>query len=406
MRWTSRVAGYVEISVHGTNPERVLNMALSRGLSIWDIRINDDRHYQLKVSLGGYKALRLLVRSSACKVKIIRKKGLPFLIMRAKRRKVLVLGTFFFCIALYILSSFVWFVEVVGNEQVSAEIILAKAEEQGIKKGVPIARLEKNKITEELLSEIPELSWVGIQVQGTKIVIEVAEKTFRSHEEQNMPGNLIAREEGRIEELLVLKGMPQVQEGALVKKGQVLILGIVYPQLEISETGEISPAGEPQIVRAKGLIRARVIRSNIEKCAFQEKLIWDTGIEKSVVIIKFFGKEIYLKGTEEIPFSNYRLVRQVRPLFVYKGRNLFGPVELISIIYKEQIQEIRDWGIEGAYQEAARRAQELLWSQLPLDYKVISQSFEPVSVEENGVVAVKYVLETVEDIGMYQQFVP
>ena len=404
MKWTSGVSGYVEISLWGTNPERVLNMALSRGISIWDIHLTEDKHYQLKVSLGGYKALRLLVRSSSCKVKIIRKKGLPFFLMRAKKRKVLVLGTFFFCLALYVLSSFVWFVEVKGNELVSTEIILAKAEEHGLRKGVYLASVEKNKIAERLLIELTQLSWVGIEAQGTKIVIEVAEKTFRSTDEENMPGNLIAREDGIIEELLVLKGNPQIQEGNQVRKGQVLILGLVYPEIIISETGELSPSGDPQIVRAKGVVRARVRRTNVEKCALQERLIWDTGIEKSVIILKFRDKEIYLKGTEEIPFSNFRMVRQVKPLFVYKGRNLLGPVELISIIYKEQICEIRDWGIEGAYQEAARRTQDFVWSQLPADYKIISQSFEPVSVEETGVVAVKYVLETIEDIGMYQKY--
>ncbi|MGI6144690.1 MAG: sporulation protein YqfD [Clostridia bacterium] len=404
MKWTSGISGYVEISLWGTNPERVINMALSRGISIWDIRLAEDKHYQLKVSLGGYKALRLLVRSSSCKVKIIKKKGMPFFLMRAKRRKVLVLGTFFFCLALYLLSSFVWIIEVKGNELVSTELILAKAEEYGLKKGVHLASFEKNKIAEKLLSEFTQLAWVGIEVQGTKIVIEVAEKTFPSTDEENMPGNLIAREDGIIEELLVLKGSPQVQEGDRVKKGQVLILGLVYPEIIISETGELCPSGEPQIVRAKGVVRARVRRSNVEKCALREKLIWDTGIEKSVVVLKFRDKEIYLKGTKEIPFSNYRMVRQAKPLFVYKGRNLLGPVELISVVYKEQICEIRDWGIEGAYQEAARRTQDFLWSQLPADYKIISQSFEPVTVKEKGVVAVRYVLETIEDIGIYQQY--
>lgn len=402
MKWTSGISGYVEISISGINPERVLNMALSRGLSIWDIRIIDNHHYQLKVSLGGYKALRLLVKNSSCKIKIIRKKGLPFLYMRAKRRKVLVLGTFFFIIALYMMSSFVWFVEIVGNEQIPTEMIKAKAGELGIKIGAPLASFEKNKVAEELLLEIPELSWVGIQIQGTKIVIEVAEKTFRSLGDENIPGSLIARENGRIAELLVLKGIPLVEEGDWVKKGQVLILGVVYPEITISETGEISPAGEPQIVRAKGLVRARVIRDKVEKCSLQEKKLYDTGTEKHVLILKLRDKEIYLKGTEEQPFANYRMVRHVKPLFVYKGRNLLGPVELISIIYKEQICEILNWGLEGAYQEAARRAQDLLLAQLPKDFEVISQRFEPVLVDEEGVVAVKYVLETVEDIGTYQ----
>ncbi|MGI6588809.1 MAG: sporulation protein YqfD [Peptococcia bacterium] len=406
MKWTSGLSGYVEISLWGKNPERVLNMALSRGISIWDIRLKEDRHYQLKVSLGGYKAFRLLVRRSSCKVKIIKKRGLPFFLMRAKRRKVLVFGTFFFCLALYILSSFVWFVEVIGNEQVSTEVIMGKAQEHGLKQGVPKASFQKNKLAEKLLLEITELSWVGIHEHGTKIIIEVAEKTLLPPDEENKPADLLARVGGEIEELLILKGIPLVQEGDWVKKGQVLILGIVYPEINISETGEISPAGEPQIVRAKGLVRARVFRSYVGECPFRENIVWDTGKEKKIVLLRFKGKEIYLKGTEENPFQKYRLVRQVKPLFVFKGRNLFGPVELISVVYKEQICEIREWGIEGAYQEAARRAQDLLWAELPAHYKVISQRIEPLLGQEKGVVEVRYVLETIEEIGTYQKDVP
>jgi similar to stage IV sporulation protein len=394
MKWTAGLSGYVEISLWGINPERVLNMALSRGISIWDIRLQEEKHYQLKVSLGGYKALRLLVRRSSCKVKIIRKKGLPFFLMWAKRRKVLVFGTFFFCLVLYILSSFVWFVEVSGNEQVSTSVILKKAQDYGLKRGVPKASFQKNRLAEKLLWEIEELAWVGIHVQGTRIMIEVAEKTLLPSDEENSSADLIARIEGEIEELLVFKGIPQVQEGDQVKKGQVLILG-----------GEVSPAGEAQIIRAKGLIRARVLRSYIEKCPLQEKIIKDTGREKNVVLLSFKDKEIYLKGTKENPFNSYRLVRQVKPLSVFKGRNLFGSVELISIVYQEQLCELQHWGIEGAYQEAARRAQGVLWAELPLDYKVISQRFEPLSVREKGVVAVRYVLETIEDIGTYRKYV-
>ncbi|MDD2432151.1 MAG: sporulation protein YqfD [Clostridia bacterium] len=402
MKWTSGLSGYVEISLWGKNPERILNMALSRGISIWDVRLQEDKHYQLKVSLGGYKAFRLLVRRSACKVKIRQKRGLPFFLMRAKKRKVLVLGTFFFCLALYVLSSFVWFIEVIGNEKVAAELILEKAAEHGLEKGVPQASFEKNKLAEKLLLEITELSWVGIHGQGTKIIIEVAEKTLLPSDEENKPADLIARVGGKIEELLVLKGIPVVKEGAQVRKGQTLILGLVYPEINISETGEISPAGEAQIVRAKGLVRAQVLRSNVGTCPLQEKIVWDTGAEKRTVFLRFKDKEIYLKGTGENPFVKYRLVRQAKPLFVFKDRNLFGPVELVSIIYKEQICEIREWGIEGAYQEAARRAQDLVWVEVPGQHKVISQRIEPLTEREKGVVVVRYILETIEEIGTYR----
>lgn len=401
MKWTSGISGYVEISLWGVRPEKVINMALSRGITIWDIRHEGQDKYRLKVSLGGYKALRALIRRSSCRVKLLRKKGLPFYLMRAKRRKVLVLGTFFFCLTLYFLSSFVWFVEVTGNKLVSTETILAKSTELGLKRGVPKAAFNRNELASRLLLQIPELSWVGVHAQGTKIIIEVAEKTLPPEDGENIPADLVARLDGIIEELLVLTGTPIVQEGDKVKKGQVLIAGFVYPQIIVSEEGQISPGGEPRPVRAKGVIRARVVRSCIEQCPMREEIKKDTGAAAKIILLKLFGKEVYLRGTGETPFTHFRSIRQVKPLLDMRGRNLQGTVELITIIYMEQTCEVLEWGIEGAYQEATRRAHALLERDLPQDCKIVERKTEPLPAQNNGMVAIRYILETVENIGVY-----
>lgn len=401
MRWTAGISGYAEILLRGVRPERVLNMALSRGITIWDIRHEGQDQYRLKVSLGGYKALRALIRRSSCRVKLLRKKGLPFYLMRAKRRKVLVFGTFFFCLALYFLSSFVWFVEVTGNKLVPTETILAKSAEFGLARGVPKAAFNRNELAARLLLQIPELSWVGIHAQGTKIIIEVAEKTLLPEDGENIPADLVARLDGVIEELLVLTGTPLVQEGDRVQKGQVLIAGYVYPQIIVSEDGQISPGGEPRAVRAKGVVRARVVRACLEQCPMREEIKKDTGAEEKVILLKLLGKEVYLQGKGESPFAHYRSIRQVKPLLDIRGRNLQGTVELITIIYKEQTCEVLEWGIEGAYQEAARRAHALLERDLPQDCKIIERKIEPLPGQKTGMVAIRYLLETVENIGIY-----
>ena len=141
-------------------------------------------------------------------------------------------------------------------------------------------------MAEKLLGEIPQLSWVGIHEQGTKIIIEVAEKTLPPSNNENTPANLIARTEGEIVELLVLQGTPLVEEGARVRAGQILILGLIYPEVSIGETGEISPAGEPRAVRAKGLVRARVFREASVFCSLKEKLTADTRRKKAALYLK------------------------------------------------------------------------------------------------------------------------
>ncbi|MDD2401207.1 MAG: sporulation protein YqfD [Clostridia bacterium] len=402
MKWIVKVTGYLEVILNGNNPERVINMALSRGIHIWDIKQTGEKCYKLKVSIGGYKALRYLIRRSSCKAKIVAKRGMPFLLMRAQRRKLLVVGAFLFCIIIYILGSFIWFIEITGNEKISTNIILSKVQEYGLKRGVPKASLKSKVIKEKLLLEIPELSWVGVHIQGTKIIIEVAEKTLMLDSDKNKPADLIACLDGEIEELLVLTGTSLVKEGDKVKKGQTLIAGLFYSHVKILENGTIVPDGEAQKVRARGLVRARVIRNIIAECPVIEKTIRDTGVGSSVVLIKVMGKEIYLKGKPKVPYKNYREICHVKQLFNIKGRIIKCPVELITVIYKEQTCKINNWKIEGAYKEAIRRAKKKITNTLPTDCRIISQKYEPISNKEKELVVVKYILETIENIGTYK----
>ncbi len=403
MKWTSGLTGYVEIFLWGSNPEKVINMALSRGITIWDIRTQEKNHYRLKVSLGGYKALRILTRRSACKVKILKKNGAPFFLMRAKRRKFLVCGTLFFCMTLYILGSFVWFVDVTGNEKVAGETIMLKARELGLKIGVPKASINKNEMENKLRLEIPELSWVGLQIQGTKVIIEVAEKTLLSPEDLHQPADLIAGMDGVVEEMLIFTGTAQVQEGDQVQKGQILISRLVYPRMLLAEDGRMLPDGAPEEVKSRGIIRARVVRRQADRCPLVEQICRDTGQESQAIIIKFKGKEIYLRGSETPPFPNYRMIRQVKPLFTLQGRNTCEPVELITITYLEQMHETHNWQIEGAYREAARRAKTTLQAGLPADCRIVSEKFEPIPEKDDRFVAVQCELVTIENIGVYAE---
>ena len=51
MDWQLGVKGYLEISLTGTNPERVINMAMSRGINVWDIRHDAQGRLRCKICL-------------------------------------------------------------------------------------------------------------------------------------------------------------------------------------------------------------------------------------------------------------------------------------------------------------------------------------------------------------------
>lgn len=402
MNWYSALTGYLVIKLWGGNPEKVINMAMNRGIHVWDIIQVEEGFFLLKIRIKAYKALRLLARRSACHVKITGKHGLPFLLARASKRKVLVLGILFFSLMMYVLSSFVWFIEVEGNKKISSEAILEKAEASGLKIGRPISGINKQTIADELLSQLPGLAWATIHIQGTRVIVEVAEKTLLPENDENIPADLIATENGRVRELLVLEGTAQVKEGDLVQKGQILISGLVYPEIQINQDGSITPGGEPQRVRAKGLVRAEVKRNAIGECRLIEDKFTDTGNQCTVLFLRCKGKEVIIKGPKTLPYKHYRQLVETNTLF--EGRNPGLTVELITVIYLEQRYEQLNWGLEGAYQEAARRAKSQLLAQLPADYRIIAENYEPVTSEDSGLIKSRCFLETIEDIGGYRPF--
>ncbi len=400
MDWQRGVTGCLEIVLSGESPERVINMAMSRGIYIWDIQRTKEGNFLLKIRVGGYKALRHLVRRSSCRMKIVKKKGLFFYLLRAKKRKVLVTGLLFFCIVLYILSSFVWFIEISGNKKVETQRIEQTLEVHGLKVGVLKSGFDSEIIKDKLLRDIPELAWAGIRVQGTKVIIEVAEKTLVPADEETKPADIIARVGGKVEEVLVLTGTPFIKVGDIVEKGQTLIGGLVYPQIQINEDGSITPAGTPEQIRARALVRARILRSRTGECYIREEKDLDTGAETKVTFIRFRGQDIIIRGPKTVPYERYRLVSHVKNLSV--GRIPGWSVELFTVVYLEQKHEVYDWGLAGAYQEAVARAKNDLFRELPADYRIILEEHEPLLSKKADLVRVQYVLETVENIVAYR----
>lgn len=400
MRWDAAVSGYLDICMWGKDPERVINMALVRGIQIWDIQQQENGRYLFKVRLGGYKALRHLVKRCDCRIKIAGKKGAPFFLMRAGRRRVLIAGMLFFFAALYFLSSFVWFVEVKGNLKIETELIIKALDEHGLKRGVPISGFDKEEAKAYLLAEIPQLAWANIQIKGSGVFVEVAEKTFIPPELENKPADIIAATDGKVEELLVLHGTALVSEGAFVYKGQSLVAGLVYPLLQINKDGSIVPAGEPEKVRAKALIRARVVREQHAECPINEETDQDSGEKTNVVICRYKGWEMVIQGPKNIPYEHYRTVSRSRTLST--GRIPAGLVEIITVTYIEQKHEIYKRGLEGAYTEAVDRAKKEILKKLPLDYRILTEKHEPILQDRSDLVRVRYTLETIEDIGTYK----
>ena len=92
--------GYVMITVSGFSVERFVNMATFRGIYLWNIQPKGSS-IQMNVSSKGYSLLKECAEKTGCQYHIVRRCGLPALIRKYKKRKILacssIIYIIFFC---------------------------------------------------------------------------------------------------------------------------------------------------------------------------------------------------------------------------------------------------------------------------------------------------------------------
>ncbi len=412
LRLLSFLMGHVSLVVRGEFLEKFVNMAASRGIYLWDItRLGNDK-VRVKVRISDVRPLRHIARATKSCFKIVERKGLPFILNRVKKRKLLAIGGVVFLVTLYFLSSFVWFIQVTGNDKLSDEDIKKIAAEAGLRPGVAKWDLDAKLVERTLREKIPSVAWAGVYVKGTRVTVEIAErKLVQEDPHRNEPAHIVAGKAGLIKEVLVLNGQAVVKEGDTVLPGSILISGEIKEEIKPEQTNQPLPEGqeppEPQyisrFVKAKGIVRARVWYEGYGECRISETLEKLSGQQKTSIRIKFGVKEIIISGPKESPFQYYEEKQNVKSL--PKWRNLSIPVELRTVQYLEKLKERMNYGQAGAKRIAEQKALKEVNAKLPQGAKIMERRLEQVNTgREEELVRIKAFVETVEDIGIIKPF--
>ncbi|MBO5244590.1 MAG: sporulation protein YqfD [Selenomonadales bacterium] len=384
--------GAVKVRVSGGWIERFVNRCLAAGFSLWQIE-TDGQDTLLWMRLADFGRVRPIARESRVRVRVIARRGCPFLVRRWFRRKGLIIGPLLFGILMYIFTLFVWQVEVIGNHAVESETILTLAEEQGIHVGAFCSAIEPREAEQAILARCGQLVWCGVRREGTRIVLEVVEKTPHRAESEHI-GDVVARTDGVLTELIVLAGTAMKQAGDTVKEGEVLIAGI---EPRYGELGEDIDAEAPRTVGAKGIVRARIWYEGYGEASRETIKGRRTG-ETVYGLSLQLGERSFAWQSEDITrLSLYETEKKL-----VKWRNQIFPVEVIIHIYHECEPITEAISAEEAAALAGERAWHSVAQQIPKDAEVIEKRADVVSQDEDRVVRVRALVETCEEIGVLQ----
>ena len=378
--------GYVRFTITGGFIERFLNLCSRGGVPLWDLEHTQEGMIS-STTVKHYPGLRGYARRTGVRLRVKERHGFPFLLRRYRKRWGIFVGLLAFFIFLGAMSNFIWQIQVVGNETLTEEEIVAQLEELGVTIGANRHKIDTRWVERNMLLRLEELSWIGVNLTGSTAEIEVKERVMPPEkiDDEKQPTNVIAGESGQIKYMEVYDGKAVVSVGDTVVKGDIIVSGV----LEDSK-------GKTTFKHARAKVMAQVPASLSVEVPLNQTIYEPSGkmpVERKLCL---FGLEVPLSlpaKTGEF-YNRYESVKN----FSVLGRKL--PVSLKSIGY-EQLEKVEIVYTEDQALAEAQNQLLALEAQSFADATVVTKN--PVAFVEQDTLLMKaeYIVE--KDIAVVQE---
>ncbi len=286
--------GSVRIYAGPESKDALMSFLISEGINAQFLPDEERGGIFTELSPRTLKKVAPALDKSGIIVYIINIYGFKRSISRYSTRYGLMLGAIAFLAFLWISTLFVWKVEVDGTELLSKEQVRAELKEMGVYPGRPLSGIDKSSVRNEFLSKHPELSWAALNFKGTTVSLTVKETSERPGDENEDCGLLVAKTDGIIRSILVYEGSAAVKEGSVVRKGDVLITGLISGSgLQITDNPIL------RFGNARGSVRAEVGGSAEVTVPYKETISTQTQGEKCGRTVSVFGFSFDFGSTSE-----------------------------------------------------------------------------------------------------------
>jgi similar to stage IV sporulation protein len=391
LRFWNYIRGYVIIVIEGYFLEKFINICLHRQIFLWDIRRVSERKMTFRVSIKGFRLLRPIARKTKCRVRIKAKRGLPFLVNRYRKRKTFIFGALVFLALLYIMTSFIWSVDITGNETLDDTVIMEKLKEHGLYTGALKFGINTKQAVSDIMLDMAELSWISLDLKGTRLKVEVRERIpIPEIIPQKEPCSIIATKDALVIHMVVKEGIEAVKTGDTVIKGQELISG----KIPVKNEKDIF-----RLVHSMGTVEAKTWYREefpVETEKVEEARSGESYSDYSLV---FFSKKFDLFHKKSgYEFYEKEELRKILSI----GNDLVFPFELLIDKYYETTPRIIEVDEQDAMEAAADKAYEALMEIIPEEAE-ITDTETTYQTDSEGKVSAKVTIECREEIGVEQR---
>lgn len=222
------VKGYVTVYIEGIFLEKFTNLCAVNCLPFWNVKRYGIAKMVGSTTISGYRKMRHIAKKCGCRVKICRRRGVPFIVHKYRKRKIFVVGVILFFVLIKISGLFIWQVDVIGDTLVSKKQIVMQVEELGVKAGTKKSSIDIKDLASKLMVKRDDLSWVGVEIDGMRLKVRVVEKAkVPNRIDEKAICNIVASKPGMIIGINTLKGTQMVEVNDIVDKGDIIVSGVI-----------------------------------------------------------------------------------------------------------------------------------------------------------------------------------
>lgn len=296
--------GRLKIIVAGDYVERFINMCSHHQIEFWELK-PCGHEYEMYILVSDFRKLGPYIKKTKSKVRIKEREGFPFFLHRNRKRGCFLLCTMLCMFLLYASTFYIWGIEFEGNLYCTEEVLLEELENEDILLGMRKEKVDCNKITSMLRKKFDNITWASAYIEGTKLMIHVKENNEQEYlAEESAPGkNIVAECDGTIIDIVTRVGTPMVHSGDEVKKGDILVSGMVDI---MNDAGEVM---ESQMVSPEADIKAETILAYEEELLLSHNKKNYTEKKKRIFWLESSGHFLYL-GSRKIPYKDYIIISE------------------------------------------------------------------------------------------------
>ena len=171
-----KIKGIIKISVEGFFIERFINLCLQENVEIWDIERINEGTINVKFFHTDYEKICEIANVTKCKIEMLEKNGVPFLVKRYKHRKIFAALIAIIATIITVVNMFIWNIEIKGEFSIPIEEVKMLLDEENIKIGTLKRNVDIDKSKLNIILKRDDIAWIGILLKGNKIIVEIAEK--------------------------------------------------------------------------------------------------------------------------------------------------------------------------------------------------------------------------------------